>query len=177
MRIPVSLDKPDVRLNHRSLVPNPESLRVLESLQRPFFERLGIGKLHVPLIFILGILGSFLMIASNETHDGRVIAVDQSQCMSLQRTFVDRELSFLSNISTCSRDTCDSRSNQHIKATISVLPQSGVFLFDIWSILRFRMSQNCWDNETYHKEAFLLQEIRHSTNLCLGDSRGVWVVR
>src|ERR1700680_1000143 len=88
MRISVSLNKADVRLNHRSFIPNPESLRVLESFQRTFLERFSIGELHVLLVIILGILGilgSFLMVASDETHDTGVIAVDQSQFMSFQR--------------------------------------------------------------------------------------------
>jgi hypothetical protein len=156
MRISVSLNKADVRLNHRSLIPNPESLRVLESFQRTFLERLSIGELHVLLVIILGILGSFLMVASDETHDTRVIAVDKSQFMSFQRAIVDLELSFLPDISTCSGDICDSCSNQHVEATVRIFPQSGVFLCNVLDHVESPNDQKGWNIAAYHKEALLL---------------------
>jgi hypothetical protein len=84
MGISISLDKANVRLNHWAFVSNPVPLRVLKSLKRTFLERLGVRKMHVFLVVVGRILGSLLMVASNDLHLLRMVTINKLQFMAFQ---------------------------------------------------------------------------------------------
>jgi len=84
MGISIRLDKANVRLNHWAFISNPVPLRVLISLKRTFLERLGVRKMHVFLVVVGCILGSLLMVASNDLHLLRMVTINQLQFMAFQ---------------------------------------------------------------------------------------------
>jgi hypothetical protein len=84
MGISIRLDKANVRLNHWAFISNPVPLRILISLKRTFLERLGVRKMHVFLVAVGRILGSLLMVASNDLHLLRMVTINQLQFMAFQ---------------------------------------------------------------------------------------------
>lgn len=75
--VSVSLNEADIGLDHRAFVSDPESLSILEGLQRSLLERLGISKLHILLVIIGRVLSSLLVVIGNKSHLLRVVSKNE----------------------------------------------------------------------------------------------------
>ena len=96
VRITVGLDETDVGLDHWPLISNPESLCILERIEGPSLERLGVSGLHLSLVVVLSDLSGLLVVQCDLTHDLGVVPEDDADGLSLEDALLNSVAGLLS---------------------------------------------------------------------------------